>query len=448
MSTQHPTRAQLRLQQWIFLILFLAVIGLLGWLSTRYHFQADWTANARNTLSEASKTLLEQMQGPIEVTAFARDDESLRRPIMDVWAKYQRVKSDIRLNFINPDADPERVRDEGITVEGEMVVSYGEKRENLKSQSEQEITNTLQRLARAQERWVVFLEGHGERSPQGQANHDFIQFGAQLKQKGLNVQMLNLATQPQLPTNTSVLVIADPQTALLPGEVEIVRDFVAKGGNLLWLADGGGQPKLDALAADLGVKVLDGVIVDPTTQLLGINDPRFALIAEYSRHPVTQNLTALTLFPQARGIEVQQSGTWNTATLLATMSRSWLETDKIVDRAEFGEGDLPGPVTLAVSLTRQHSEAGREQRVAVVGDADFLANTYLGNGANLELGLNLLNWLAHDDNLVTIPAQTTVDPHLEFSPTAQGIIGFGFFLLIPGGLLLAGLLIWLKRRKR
>ncbi len=448
MSTHHPTRAQLRTQQWIFLVLFLAVIGLLGWLSTRYHFQADWTANARNTLTEASQKLLGQMDGPIEVTAFARDDESLRRPILDAWAKYQRVKPDIHVNFINPDADPERVRAEGINIEGEMVVRYGEKRENLKQQSEQEITNTLQRLSRAQERWLVFLEGHGERNPQGQTNHDFMQFGAQLKQKGLNVQMHNLATHPQLPANTSVLVIADPQTAMLPGEVEIVRDFVAKGGNLLWLADGGAQSKLEALAADLGIKLLDGVIVDPTTQLLGISDPRFALIAEYPRHPVTQELTALTLFPQAHGIEGIETSVWNREPLLTSMERSWLETDKIVDRAEFGGQDQAGPVTLAVSLTRGHHESGREQRVIVLGDADFLANAYLGNGANLDLGLNLFNWLAHDDNLITIPAQTTQDQHLEFSPTAQGIIGFGFFLLIPGGLLLAGLLIWLKRRKR
>lgn len=448
MSIQHPTRAQLRIQQWVFLVLFLAVIGLLGWLSTRYHFQADWTANSRNTLTEASAALLQQMAGPIEVTAFARDDESLRRPILDAWAKYQRVKPDIHLNFINPDADPERVRSEGITLEGEMAVRYGEKRENLKSQSEQEITNTLQRLARAQERWVVFLEGHGERNPQGQANHDFIQFGAQLKQKGLNVQMHNLAAHPQLPVNTSVLVLADPQTALLPGEIDIVRDFIAKGGNLLWLADGGAQPQPEALAADLGIKLLDGVIVDPTTQLLGISDPRFALIAEYPRHPVTQELTALTLFPQARGIEALQTDAWTRATLLATMERSWVETSKIVDRVDFDGSDLPGPITLALSLTRENRENGREQRVIVIGDADFLANSYLGNGANLDLGLNLLNWLAHDDNLITLPAQTMQDQHLEFSPTAQGIIGFGFFLLIPGGLLLAGVLIWLKRRKR
>lgn len=84
----------------------------------------------------------------------------------------------------------------------------------------------------------------------------------------------------------------------------------------------------------------------------------------------------------------------------------------------------------------------------VVGDGDFLSNAYLGNGANLDLGLNIVHWLTHDDELIAIRPRSAPDRTLELSKTAQLFIGFGFLFVIPGLLLTAGILIWLKRRKR
>ena len=51
-------------------VALLIVIGLLAWLSARYSAQSDWTANARNTLSEASQKLLVTMPGEIVITAY------------------------------------------------------------------------------------------------------------------------------------------------------------------------------------------------------------------------------------------------------------------------------------------------------------------------------------------------------------------------------------------
>ena len=86
--------------------------------------------------------------------------------------------------------------------------------------------------------------------------------------------------------------------------------------------------------------------------------------------------------------------------------------------------------------------------VAIVGDADFLANTYLGNGSNLEIGVNLINWLSHDDRLISISPRPAPDTRLELSTYEQLAIAIFFLLALPLGLLASGLRIWLKRRKR
>ena len=72
MQISKKIHRQQRLQTWAFVVLFLTAIGLLAWLSTRYHFQSDWTASGRFTLSDATAQLLKKLDGPVTITSFNR----------------------------------------------------------------------------------------------------------------------------------------------------------------------------------------------------------------------------------------------------------------------------------------------------------------------------------------------------------------------------------------
>ena len=447
MFVSGKTRRATRIQNALFLILFLALVGMLAWLSTRYTFTADWTASGRNTLSAASSGLLEQLDGPVNITAFATEDESVRHAIRDLLARYQRHKRDITLEFINPDLQPARVRELGIRVNGELLIEYQGRQEKLASLSEQSITNALQRLARSGERWLVFLEGHGERKPLGEANHDLGAWGKRLEEKGFKVQSMNLVSSPAIPDNTAVLVLAGPQTDLMPGEVALIQQFIEGGGNLLWLDDPGDPHGLQPLADTLGVHFVPGVIVDPTTQVLGISDPRLAIASTYPPHPVTRNFDVITLFPQAAGIKQELPAGWQGQAILVSAERSWSETGELSGQITIDDGqDTPGPLTLGVVMSRARGDVG-EQRVAIIGDGDFLSNAYLGNGGNLALGMNLINWLSYDDRFIDIPVKVAPDRTLTFSPLAQGMIGLGWLVLLPLGLAATGAVIWWRRKR-
>jgi hypothetical protein len=305
----------------------------------------------------------------------------------------------------------------------------------------------------------VFLDGHGERKPHGQANHDLANWVQQLESKGFKALSQNLAKNPRLPDNTRVLVIASPQADLLPGEVNILKNYIEKGGNLLWLTDPGKQHGLMAIANQLGITLEPGMIVDPTTQILGLKDPRFALVANYPSHAINKNMETLTLFPQAVGLKLVPPEGWTGNDILRTEARSWSETGKIEGSIRFdANADIQGPLTVGVALTRIKSngkEAGKspnqpanQQRIVVIGDGDFLSNAYLGNGGNQALGANIINWLALDDSFIDIPVKMTVDRQLQLSPLAQGIIGIGFLFVIPIILAGSGTFIWWRRRKR
>lgn len=471
MEASNRNRRQLRFQTVTFTLLFLVVIGLVAWLSTRYNYQADWTASGRHTLSSSTISLLKQIDGPITITSFSRDDDlnAIRKRTSDLVNRYQQHKADLKLEFVDPDMAPDEVRSLGVTLEGEMILEYRGRRENLRTIGEQALTNALQRIVRAGERKLLFLEGHGERRADGEANHDLKMWVEQLRTKGFSVDSLNLTNSPAIPETSALLVIPGPQVALLPGEVQLIIDFVNHGGNMLWLSDPEQSAHgLQPLAELLGIEFQPGTVVDATGQQLGISHPAFIVVANYPAHAVTEELTTLTLFPKAHGILPVANKGWESTALLNSMERAWAETGKMEGNIRFEEEtDIPGPITIGLLLTRERETDDEEhtgeqeahehhlvepekptQRIAVIGDGDFLANAYLGNGANQELGNRLINWLSHDDTFITIAPRTSPDTRLEMTSTASAIIGFGFLIVLPFGLLTAGTLIWLKRRKR
>lgn len=501
MKAEQRTRLWLSAQNWIYALLVLLIVGLVAWLSTRYTFEADWTANNRNSLAAPSVKLLHKLDGPVTITAYARDEQGLRDSIREFVARYQREKSDISLDFVNPDTSPQEVRNLGITTDGTMMVSYGGGQEKVVRQNEQAMTNALARLARKGERKVVFVTGHGERAPNGQANFDLGKFGQALKKRGVKLDTVNLASHPSIPDDTQLLVVAGPQVDYLPGEAAIIKDWVANGGNLWWLTEPGGLHGLKPVGEALGVSQLPGVVVDPTSRLFGIQDPAYALVVQYPRDfPMTRDLSELTLFPQAAALTAPVGRDWKATPFLRTVDRTWTETGDLRNpkggtiKYDAGTAERAGPLTIGLALTRkvparasdgkesappsgkakgaspgaggsgkpndsevsasgQAAEkspkpAKRTQRVVVTGDGDFLSNSFLGNGANLDLGQRMVDWLLGDEKLIEIAPSVAPDTGLELGRFASAAISLGALFILPGLLVLAGLVIWLRRRRR
>lgn len=443
------TKRQLRLVNASFVVLFLVAIGLLQWASREFHWQFDWTQNQRHSLSGASIAALEALEQPVTVTAYASERGQTRERIRRLIGQYRQHKDDLRLEFVDPDTNPERTREAGVRFDGELVLRYGEGSESIPPAEldEEHVTNALTRLGHAGERWLVFLAGHGERSPQGQANFDLSTWARQLNKRGFNTRPLTLAEGGTIPENTTALVVAGPRSRLLAGEVEAIEAYVERGGNLLWLMDPGPLHGLEPLAEHLGLEQQGGVIVDPASQLLA-GDPTSVVAARYGGHPIVRDFAQITVFPRATALGVNVPEGWNSQVLLDTRPDAWSETGTLEGEVEFDEGeDIGGPLSFGVALTRELEDGG-EQRVVVIGDGDFLSNSIVANGGNLELGMSIANWLSRDEAYVNVPVRSARDRGLELTRTTQVAIGAVFLVLLPLGLLGGGAAVWWRRRQR
>lgn len=430
----------------------LVLLGLLAYLSTLYHGRADWSASGRNTLSPASAQLLGAMAGAIEITVYSRADSISGRVIGELLSRYSLHKPDLTVRFVNPDLEPERLRALGINRDGVIDLAYQGRSQRVEQVSEAAISNALQQVARRGERWVGYLTGHGERSLEGRANHDLGNFGARLAERGYRLQPVDLLAAGEVPGNTAVLVLASPRVALLREEAALIEAHVRGGGNLLWLLDPGDEQGLDGLAALLGLERPAGTLIDPATQRFssaGAGDATFVIVNRYARHPVTQGLDLLTVFPGAGALRVDAPADWTASVLMRSGDRVWAELGPLQGSIGFdAEREQRGPFDLGFAVSRPAPGGDGEQRIAIIGDGDFLSNAALGNGGNLDLGLRLFNWLSADDVLLDIPARSDPDLSLRLSRGATALIGLGWFIGLPLLLGGAGLGIWLRRRHR
>lgn len=453
MLLNRKLRLQLTVQSGLFVALLLALVMLLAYLAHEYRNEWDVTLSGRNTLSPGTVEVLKRLDGPLAITAYVVSQDArgvnVQKVVEQRLRPYRRAKTDIALTVIDPREQPKLATAAGIRTPNELVVEYRGRVEHLPAEdfNEQTFANLLMRIARGTDTQLLWLDGHGERRLDGRANHELGDFGLQLQQRGFRINSVNLAVAQEVPANSSALIIASPQVELLPAEVEKIERYLEKGGNMLWLLDPAPLRGLQPVAERLGLVLNPGTVVDfvimPRT-----GPPVFAVGAagNYGRHPITDAFGLNTLFPHARQIETVESDEWRVTPLVDVAPRGWIEVDRLDREVAFDKArDIPGPVTIAVAFERSVGE--RLQRVVVVGSGEFLSNTFLGNGGNLDFGINIINWLAGADHLITVEPRPAIDGQLVMDRVMLHLIAFAFLVVLPFAFIVTGAVIWWRRRR-
>lgn len=460
MNINRKLRFQMLVQNGFFVVLFLLLVVLLGYLASQYHVAKDITQANRNILTQGSVNVLKQMKAPVNITVFATKDDAssgdnFRKGMMDFVARYQREKKDVNLKFINPSIEPKLALEAGVKEDGEVVVEYNKRVEHIIPPiAEQEMTNLLVRLSRTNQQAIMYLDGHGERNLLGVRNHDLGEFGKQLEKKGFKFANPDLTVAQAVPSNGAMLVVASPQVDITEIEAKKIKTHLENGGNLLWLLDDDNYRGLKEVADYLGLNVSAGVVMDTASEQYGA-DSRVSFASLYGEHAITKNFMLRTLFPEAHqvtAVGTDENG-WKVSKLVEVAPNGWLLAEKIAKDAKptFTEGkDTRGPINIGVALERIYGKKG--QRVVVMGNANFLSNTFITNGGNLDFGINIVNWLAGDDNLITIQPMPLKDINVSIPDTKTGVavawtVFHAFQYFIPLGMMIAGFIFWWKRRK-
>lgn len=441
----------------LFAVLLLALVVTSGWLVARHDRYWDWTASASNRLSAESVAIVQRLDGPLRATVFAAPDSPIAQAIGRLLARYVPHLPTLEIDYLDPQLFPERARDAKVSLTGQILLNYRGRRETLNEISERAIGAALIQLSETRTPWIAAIEGHGERAIAGPDGADLGRFGDELTAQGFLVRPLDLATLPDVPDNTRLLILSLPTIPLFPGEVDALVRYLDRGGNLLWLLDPGPLNGLEPLLDALGVRILPGVVVDAAAAKLKIENPGVAVIADYPDDSLAAGLTAPALLPGSLAFAPEVAPGWMLASYLATGSESWNETGRLTGPIHRDDvvGEVAGPLPVLLALTRTlpadaletAGASEREQRVLVSGDGDFLSNAQLGAHGNRALGMALMRWLSGSESLLELPPLPTAAAPLVLDDQRRMLIGLGALVLLPGLFLSSGLLIrWLRWR--
>ena len=436
-------------------LLFLLLTGVVAWLSYQHSYSYDATRGNRNTLAEPTQQLLKQLKQPLEFIAYVPDEAELHQQLRELVAKYQIFNSEVSLEIINPDSDPVRAEADGIRNQRQVVLKLGNQSEVLGSVSEQSIVNAIQRLERSDNRLVIFLEGHKEAELFNKSSAGLSKVATELRRKGYKLQPHSLLSTRSIPQNTSFVIIPAPKQSYLPEEVSILEDYIQQGGNLLWLEEPNKNTGLEKLQKILAITIPQGRLLSIDNKPLGVaNSPTLISITRYGEAELMQQQQGQTLFSYATIVQrdLSEKPIWDFDALLTTSNKVWLETDanKTPNSMKFNQNsnDIAGPLHLGIALSREFkAEKPHQQRIVVIGDSSFMQNGFIGYAGNLELTEHLFNWLSANEDLLVIQAKIAPDTKIEMKEWQLYSLAIFFLFILPFGLMVIGMVRWVRRKK-
>ena len=445
----------------LFSVAILGIVIVANFLAYKNDKRWDLTENRENSLAPESIDTLAKLPAPVVARAFyvARDQtKSTGEDLLKLFVQNSAGK--FTYEIVDPEADPILAQQAGVTRTGDIILVMGERQEKASVISEQGITGALVRLMSAGKRTIYFTTGHGEFNPDQAGDRSYSQIKRTLESKNYVIKTVNLLTVESLPEDAETVVVAGPTKPLAENEVGLLKSFTSMGGGLFILVDPTvftqaveqSDPLLDYLSQDLGIVLNDDLIIDLVGQQQ-LNQPLFAIGANYGSHPITQGLgNFATGFPQARSISLKEAAAGiSPVEVVFTQDQSWAETD-LADLVAGGqpqpnEGvDKYGPLALMVVAEDFNNGA----RLAVVGDADFVADDYLLFYGNSDLFINSLDWVVGQEELIQLTPKPNTQRSLNLPPVPYItglIVLFGIFIL-PGSMLAIGIGVAISRRRR
>ncbi|MBF0311028.1 MAG: GldG family protein [Magnetococcales bacterium] len=422
------------------------ILALLAYASNRFAVRWDLTAAGLHTLSEQSVKAIAAFPEGLRAVVYVLEKGEMKPVIQDMLEKYRYHNPKLEFRFVDPDIDLAQAKADEITMDGTILLRHGNRREKLTEITEEALTNALIRLSKGESKSIRFLTGHGEHPFAQQERQGYGTVGKLLKGEGYQLDLLNLATEEQVPDGTNLVVVAGPRSPLFPIEVERLSKWLEKGGGLLVLHDPGNKSGLEEFFQLKGLRFQDGLVIDLNARVVGgqVNTP---LATDYDKsHPITKDMNMVAILPEARGLTLDREKSlpgveWTP--LFFGAARGWLETGDIRSGSvEFNEGvDPKGPILLGAALKQDKS------RIVVAGDSDFAADSYIDFSGNSTLFLNMVRWLAADESFIAIKPKAAQDGQLVLTQTGGFLLSWGLIVLLPLALFGTGWWVWFKRRR-
>jgi hypothetical protein len=435
----------------------------------RHDVHIDVTREEAFTPSPEARRVVEALSTDVSVTYFYQKQDPAARTARTLLEIMGRANPRLQVRTVDADQQPGLASRMGVRAYNVAVLDSGGRRLQVLSTQDRDIALGILRITRASVKTICFVVGHGEYDIDNLEYHTHFEglhghsHGAEgaavvlmeqhgvgrlrraLEAIGFTARKVTPATSARIPEDCAALVEANPRTQYTPHESQVLGEYLARGGSalLLYDLDFPIEPGLSRVLAGAGVRVGEGAVVDPLDHYF--TDEQMVAITRYGRHPITRGL-ALSFYPGSRPVDaVAAAGVASTA-LFTSSVESYVRP---VGPARSG-GSVPPRAAQTVAVAaegRLGSEAGAPFRLVVVGDADFVSNSFFPYMSNSDVALAMLAWLVREERAPTMKPPVEVLPSVTLTRRQVQWIFALTVMVLPGAVGGVGGLVWWRRRR-
>ncbi|MFO1489228.1 MAG: GldG family protein [Verrucomicrobiota bacterium] len=467
----------------------LAVAVMLNYLSTQVFRRYYLSSLTRIELSPRTTSLLRSMTNHVQITVYCSREESFFGDLANLLREYTSVNPGLGVRYIDYDREPGAAEEFklrynlGTSTNKNLIVFECEGRiktvlgdtlvqnQLIQDQSdtpgqmqlrkkpinflgEMLFTGALIGVTNPKPLKAYFLEGHGEHHPDRVEDPmGYSKFAKILQQNSVEVTNLTLLAGATVPDDCSLLVIAGPKDPIPPVELARIEKYLSEGGRLLVLFNVLSVERttgLEKILAKWGVNVTSGIVKDPDYS----SPPEGLDVVAFNfrvKHPLVNSLLGSRL-------QLIMPREVNAIDLSTAQPDNGLKAEEIVfsgPRSILSNGGMtqrPGvkPLMVAVEKSAPKGVAAERgaTRILVSGDSLFLGNERIESAANRDFVHLAANWLLDRPVLLEGVGPKPVSEYkLVVTSVELQTIQLVLLAAIPGGVLLLGGLVWLRRRK-
>ncbi|MCR5777964.1 MAG: Gldg family protein [Lachnospiraceae bacterium] len=436
----------------------------------------DMTKGGVFTLTEDSKKFMASLDD--EVTIYVLGTEKMLenynyKEVVNTLKQYSEISKNVKVVYKNPTLDPtfaQQYTTENVTI-GSLIVVSGDRSKVVNASDlyetdidyttyqqtrsaydgEGQITSAISFITSDNMPKLYVISGHNEASLS-----DFQRLEKAVNKQNIAVEELKLIASDSIPSDASAIMILSPESDYSADDAKKVLDYLKDGGkaiiSLNYAAEG--TPNLDSVLAYYGINHENGIVFE-NDQSHMVQNPIY-LLPDVKSSTITNSLMAdniPALVPQASGFSISSDAAPSTAEVeeaLVTSSGAYLK--KNVSQSETAgkaEGDIDGPFDIALYVTDTISD-NKIAKVAAFS-TDYLFADQMDMqvaGANVEMVTNALNDMIEQKVNSTIPAKSFESSAIVVSGSSVMLLAFIFVVALPLVVLVGGIVVWYRRRKR
>jgi ABC-type uncharacterized transport system involved in gliding motility auxiliary subunit len=455
MATQKSHRTANFAQAVAYTLIVLAILGTLNFLANRYNKSFDSTSNKKFTLSDQTAKIAKNLQQPVTITYWDRPTGF--QNARDLLDRYKNLSTKISVSYEDVDKRRTQAIAAGVKTLPTIDIKVGNKKEEAKSLTEEEISGALVRALKGGDRMVCFVLGSGEHSADDTDREGFSTAKSLSEKNNYKTQTVKMLPKPEIPKDCTIVVVPGPKRDYIQLEVDALKNYVEDGGRALFLLDPplkfGGQ-EIDenaALAMVLsgwGVTLQKDLVLDLSGmgQVFGAG-PEYPLVTAYESHAIVREMKDVpTLFPISRSLEVKNGDKTMVEKLFSTTADSFATTNLSSPEIRQGKNDIKGPLVLGAAGTYTTGKESGNGRFVVVGTSSFAINNFVGFNGNRDLYLNMLNWLSSDEDLISIRPKEPADRPLNMNQRQVSLMFYSSVIGLPLLIVVMGVGVWWRRR--